>query len=262
MESEQQQAELEKTLRFVRPSLIVLCGPAAAGKSTFAARYFRPTQIVSSDRCRALVCDDETDQRFQPQAFTLLHTLIEQRLSINRLCVVDSTALTDTARSSLLGLARRYRVPSVAVVFDVPVEVCLARDRARGDAPSSGRSVGPAVIERQYRLFEEAKAAIRREGFDQTIQLADQDMARVRIEIVFRPAPRQPVNSRPEARQGSRLARTWEASGATRPPARPPSESGASRDLPPSSKPSPSPDSVQHESDAGSRPGPSSRSES
>src|SRR5207249_10899836 len=72
----------EKTIRLLRPSVVVLCGPAACGKSTFAVRHFRPTQIISSDHCRALVCDDEQDQRFQPQAFALLHFIIEQRLNI------------------------------------------------------------------------------------------------------------------------------------------------------------------------------------
>ncbi len=66
-----------KVVRLVRPSVVVLCGPAACGKSTFAARHFRPTQIISSDHARALVCGDEHDQRFQTQAFALVHFLIE-----------------------------------------------------------------------------------------------------------------------------------------------------------------------------------------
>jgi predicted kinase len=198
-----------KTIRLVRPSVVVLSGPAACGKSTFAARHFRPTQIISSDHCRALVSDDERDQRFQPQAFALLHAIIEQRLSINRMCVVDSTALTPAARWSLLDLARKFRVPCVAVVFDVPIETCVARDRARAssDAKSGGRSVGESVIERQYQLFELAKPAIRQEGFDQVIELADADLDRVEIEVVFRPAPRQgPGPARPEPRRYPRPA--------------------------------------------------------
>lgn len=42
--------------------LIVLLGASGSGKSTFADRHFGPTEVVSSDRCRALVGDDETDQ--------------------------------------------------------------------------------------------------------------------------------------------------------------------------------------------------------
>lgn len=179
----------ERVLRLVRPSVVVLCGPAACGKSTFLTRHFRPTQIVSSDECRRLVCDDERDQRFQTQAFALLHFLIEQRLSINRLCVVDSTALIQSARRSLLERARKYQVPCVALVFDVPLETCVARDQGRGEQ-AQGRAVGRAVIERQYRLFEETKATIAHEGFDQIEVLRDDELERARFEIVFRPAPR------------------------------------------------------------------------
>ena len=42
-------------------SLVVLVGPSGAGKSTFARTHFRPTEVVSSDRCRGLVSDDEND---------------------------------------------------------------------------------------------------------------------------------------------------------------------------------------------------------
>jgi len=172
-----------KVIRLTRPSVVVLLGPAACGKSTFVARHFRPTQIISSDHARALVCDDERDQRFQTQTFTLLHCLIEQRLSINRLCVVDSTALTASARQGLLELARRYRVPAVALLLDVPLETCLEHDAKRE------RTVGRQVIERQYQLFEQAKSAIKQEGFERVIELGGEDLDQVQIEIVFRPVP-------------------------------------------------------------------------
>ena len=185
-----------RILRLIRPSVVVLCGPAACGKSTFAAKHFRPTQIISSDQARALVCDDERDQRFQTQAFALVHFLVEQRLSINRLCVVDSTALTATARKTLLELARRFHVPAVVLLLDVPLDICLQRDAQRQ------RSVGQATIERQYSLFEQAKSSIRQEGFDQVVELSARDMDNIQTEIIFRPVPRPaPSNARPERRQ-------------------------------------------------------------
>lgn len=170
-----------KVIRLIRPSVVVLCGPAACGKSTFAAKHFRPTQIVSSDQARALVCDDERDQRFQVQAFALAHCLIEQRLSINRLSVVDSTALTPPARKSLLELARKYHVPAVILLLDVPLETCVERDAKRE------RTVGLQVIERQHQLFEQLKSSIKQEGFDQVVELRDEDLEHVHFEIVFRP---------------------------------------------------------------------------
>ena len=130
-----------------KPHFPVILGPAACGKSTFAARQLRPTQIISSDHARSLVCDDERDQRHSAEAFALVNFIIEQRLSSNRLCVVDSTALTPEARKTLLGLARKHGVPGVVFLFDIPLETCIARDQARE------RSVGRPVIERQYRIF-------------------------------------------------------------------------------------------------------------
>jgi len=191
-----------KLVRIIRPSLVVLCGPAACGKSTFAERHFRPTQIISSDWARARVCDDDRDQRFNTQAFALVHFLIEQRLILNRLCVVDSTALTPMARKELLTLAKEYHVPTVAILLDVPLETCVERDKKRE------RSVGQAIIERQYEAFTQVKAAISQEGFDQVLEFRDCDLDKVRFEILFRPVTRSaPRPSRPEPGPGRRPER-------------------------------------------------------
>ena len=40
-------------------SLVVLIGPSGSGKSTFARKHFKPTEVLNSDYCRALVADDE-----------------------------------------------------------------------------------------------------------------------------------------------------------------------------------------------------------
>lgn len=225
----------EKAVRLVRPSVVVLCGPAACGKSTFAERHFRPTQVISSDWARARVCDDERDQRFSAQAFALVHFLVEQRLSANRLCVVDSTALTPQARRDLLDLARKQQVPCVVLLFDIPLEKCIERDQARE------RTVGQPVIEHQYQFFERAKASLRQEGFDQVIEVRDEDLSRARVEIIFRPVsrpirtatrgddtasrgaprPAQPVPARPSFMREARPAPPARSSGPAPPPAQP-----------------------------------------
>ena len=43
-------------------ALVLLVGASGTGKSTFAARHFLPTEVVSSDRARGWIADDETDQ--------------------------------------------------------------------------------------------------------------------------------------------------------------------------------------------------------
>jgi protein phosphatase len=62
------------------PSLVVLIGVTGSGKSTFAARHFKPTEILSSDFCRGLVSDDENDQAATTDAFAVLHFIAHRRL--------------------------------------------------------------------------------------------------------------------------------------------------------------------------------------
>lgn len=179
------------SLRLLRPSVVVLCGPAGCGKSTFAEKHFRPTQILSSDWARARISDDERDQRYNSQAFALVHFLVEQRLTVNRLCVVDSTALTAQVRKELLDLAKKYQVPSTLLVFHVPLETCSERDEKRE------RSVGRAIVERQFQTFMEGQLSIHEEGFDQVVEFHDGDEDRVQIEILFRPVARAAQRQEP-----------------------------------------------------------------
>ncbi|MCX6062902.1 MAG: ATP-binding protein, partial [Caldiserica bacterium] len=101
-------------------TLIVLIGPSGSGKSTFGQQHFKPTQIVSSDTCRAMVADDEADQAATAAAFAVLHSIVEQRLRAGRLTVVDATNVQAKARQPLLDVASRYHRPCMAVLFELP----------------------------------------------------------------------------------------------------------------------------------------------
>ncbi|MDQ7828390.1 MAG: AAA family ATPase [Armatimonadota bacterium] len=160
------------------PSLVVLCGPAGSGKSTFARRHFRPTQIVSSDACRAMIADDEADISVSREAFELFHFIIDLRLRHCRLTVADSTALRAEARRDLLRLARRHQVPAVLVVFDVSEERAYALDTRRE------RRVGRAVIRRQWEALQRALMTIPQEGFDQVYVLGEDDVTSATVEVV------------------------------------------------------------------------------
>src|SRR5512145_2339148 len=114
-------------------SLVVLMGASGSGKSTFARRYFKPTEIISSDFCRGLVADDENDQNATKQAFELLHTIAAKRLEIGRLAVIDATNTQPEDRRPLVALAKEYHVVPVAIVFNLPESVCQERNRLRED---------------------------------------------------------------------------------------------------------------------------------
>jgi protein phosphatase len=140
-------------------SLVVLVGPAGAGKSTFAQARFKPTEVISSDFCRALVADDERDQTATSAAFRVLHLIAELRLRRRRLTVIDAVNSRPEDRRPLLELARDQDCAAIALVFDVPEEVCVERDARRG------RTVGRRGIEAQRAQVSASLPAMSEEGF-------------------------------------------------------------------------------------------------
>ena len=112
--------------------LVALIGPSGSGKSTFAARHFKPTEVVSSDACRAMVADDPNDQAATPEAFALLNFIASTRLRAGRLTVIDATSVQPQARKSLVELAREHDCLPVAIVLNLPESVCLARNQRTG----------------------------------------------------------------------------------------------------------------------------------
>jgi polynucleotide kinase-phosphatase len=141
-------------------SLVVLIGATGSGKSTFAAGQFLPTEVISSDRCRALVCDDEMDQSATADAFELVHGIAAKRLARRRLTVIDATNVRPEDRKLLVELARRYHALPMAIVFDMPEEVCLSHNQARSDRRIPGR-----VVRDQVQRLRRSLRGLEREGF-------------------------------------------------------------------------------------------------
>lgn len=141
-------------------SLVVLIGPSGCGKSTFARKHFLPSEVLSSDYCRGLVSDNENDQAATTDAFDVLHYVAGKRLARGRLTVVDATNVQPEARAPLVALARKYHCLPVAVVLNVPEEICHERNRDRQD-----RAFGPHVIRQQRSQMRRALKGLNREGF-------------------------------------------------------------------------------------------------
>ena len=140
--------------------LVVLIGPTGSGKSTFAAHHFKPTEVVSSDACRAMVADDDTDQSATPDAFALLNFIAATRLRAGRLTVIDATSVQPRARKPLVGLAREHDCLSVAIVLNMPEALCLARNKDRPE-----RAFGPHVVRNQASQLKRSLRRLKREGF-------------------------------------------------------------------------------------------------
>ena len=144
-----------------QPSLVVLIGPSGSGKSTFAARHFRPTEVISSDSCRALVSDDENNQAATPAAFRIVHAIARERLRARRLTVVDATNVQPVSRKPFVAMARKGNVPVLAIVFNLPEQLCVQRNGNR-----SHRSLPADVIHRQYDQMQRSLSGLSGEGFD------------------------------------------------------------------------------------------------
>jgi protein phosphatase len=151
-------------------SLVVLVGISGSGKSTFAARHFRPTEVISSDFCRGLVSDDENDQTATADAFDVLNFIAGKRLAAGRLTVIDATSVQASARQSLVAIARRQHVLAVAIVLDVPESTCAARNAGR-----PGRAFGAHVLRQQHDQLRRGLRGLRREGFHRVQVLTGED---------------------------------------------------------------------------------------
>ncbi|KGM14210.1 polynucleotide kinase-phosphatase [Cellulomonas bogoriensis] len=148
------------TLTIPALSLVVLVGASGSGKSTFAARHFGPFETLSSDFCRGLVSNDVNAQDATASAFDVLHHIAGKRLDAGLLTVVDATNVQQSARRSLVDLARAHDVLPVAIVLDVPEQVCLDRNAARAD-----RDLPAHVVRRHRDQLRRSLRGLGREGF-------------------------------------------------------------------------------------------------
>lgn len=108
-------------------SLLVLCGSAYSGKSHFARRWFRETEIVSLEQLSLSIFDHRVSAEAQQEALPLLYAAVEFRLRANRMTVVDAQCLQTSVRRHLVHLARHHQVPVYLLVMDVSLALCLER---------------------------------------------------------------------------------------------------------------------------------------
>jgi protein phosphatase len=148
------------TFEIPQLSLVVLMGPSGSGKSSFARKHFKPTEVLSSDTCRGLVSDDENDQGATRDAFEVLHYIAAKRLAAGKLTVVDATNVRPEDRKQYVALAREYHVLPVAIVLDMPEDLCQDRNRARSD-----RAFGPHVVRNHVAALRKSLRGLEREGF-------------------------------------------------------------------------------------------------
>ncbi|GAA0610892.1 LLM class flavin-dependent oxidoreductase [Kribbella sandramycini] len=146
------------------PCVVILVGPGAAGKSSWAASEFAPELVVSSDRLRALVGAGEDDLAASADAFALLETVVEQRIGRRLTTVIDTLGLDRERRLRWLGLARAAGMPCVAVGFGTPAAECRRRNRERP------KRIPADVLTGQLRAWAAARDELATEGYDDVLQ--------------------------------------------------------------------------------------------
>ena len=110
--------------------IVVLVGLPGSGKSTWLAQ--RNGGGLSSDEVRRWLSDDPTNQNIHRRVFATIRYLLRHRLELGRpYTFIDATNLTRKDRRPYIKIAELYDCEVEAVFFDVPIEVCQARNRAR-----------------------------------------------------------------------------------------------------------------------------------
>ncbi|MDG5816082.1 AAA family ATPase [Chitinispirillales bacterium ANBcel5] len=142
------------------PNVIVMIGPSGSGKSLFATKHFLPTEIVSSDKCRGMISDDENDQSVSSDAFDLVHLIVQRRLKYEKLTVIDATNVKKTSRESILRINEQCGAfNTTAFIFNLPLSQCIQNDKNRE------RSVGADVIKKQFQSMNESIDSIKNESY-------------------------------------------------------------------------------------------------
>lgn len=161
--------------------VVALVGATGSGKSTFAAKHFKPTEILSSDFFRGLVSDDDNNQMATRAAFDSLYYIANKRLDTGRLTVIDATNVQKTAREQVLKLAKEQNCHAVAIVLNFDPEVCLARNDRR-----EGRNYPAHVIQNHTRDLKRSLRHLKKEGFRFVYVLHSPEEAE-QVEIVRTP---------------------------------------------------------------------------
>jgi aminoglycoside phosphotransferase family enzyme/predicted kinase len=148
------------------PVALVVCGPAASGKSTLAHEPASRAEldICSSDVVRKRLAHVAPDERAREEHYSAQFTraTYEQlaRDALAAVCqgsgvVVDATCRTRSDRAALLDGLEHSGVPFLVVRCAAPLELARARAAARLDDPGRISDATPAIVSEQFCSFEE-----------------------------------------------------------------------------------------------------------
>lgn len=151
------------SLNLPSPCVVVLVGPGASGKSTWATTHFPADCVISSDQLRALVGSGDDDITASADAFALLDEVVGERIARQLTTVIDTLGLDTERRRSWLALARQHALPCFAVAFDTPAAECRERNRGRS------KRIPADVLTTQLRTWRQVRDLLPTEGYDSVL---------------------------------------------------------------------------------------------
>jgi predicted kinase len=146
----------ERSAQAIKGVVVLAIGLPGSGKTTWFGR--RGVSPLSGDLLRGILFDDVEEQRYQGLVFSTLRSMLRARLIAHMPWnYVDATNLSIHERRQWIKMAKSFGYEVHAVFFDVPLEVCLERNRQRD------RSVSEDVMRK---MAEKLKPPAFEEGFE------------------------------------------------------------------------------------------------
>src|ERR1700739_178096 len=147
---------IERSPQAPKGYVVLAIGLPGSGKTPWFRR--RGVTPLSSDLLRNILFDDVEEQKFQGLVFSTLRSLLRARLIAKMPWnYVDATNLSIHERRQWIKMAKSFGYEVQAVFFDVPLEVCLDRNRQRD------RSASEDVMRK---MAEKSKPPVYEEGFE------------------------------------------------------------------------------------------------
>ncbi|MGC2374215.1 MAG: AAA family ATPase, partial [Solirubrobacteraceae bacterium] len=148
------------------PLAIVICGPAASGKSVLAAELSRRSDmpVASSDTVRKQLAHLAPNETARAEHYTARFTRATyQQLARDALhalhrgdtVIVDATCRSREDRAPLLSQLRRNATTLLVVRCEVPLELAVQRATRRLHDPQRSSDATPRIAADQFRAFEE-----------------------------------------------------------------------------------------------------------
>jgi len=147
------------------PVALVVCGPAASGKSTLAAELSRRSSLplLSSDVVRKSAAGLALTERASPELYSarsthatyeLLGREAQHLLAHEHGVIVDATCRLRSDRERLLARLHGAGLTLLVVRCEVPLQVALERAARRMHEPERTSDATPEVVAEHHRSFQ------------------------------------------------------------------------------------------------------------